>query len=75
MHAAVVYHQLAVNLTGVFGEVCRYAPKGGGFEPQPLQLGEFSVGCATLPAMPEHSEHPMGGADVESVKIHGGEPY
>jgi hypothetical protein len=22
--------------------------------------------------MPEHGKHPMGGADIETVKIHGG---
>ncbi|REK54701.1 MAG: hypothetical protein DWQ49_10870 [Bacteroidetes bacterium] len=68
--AAVIHHQLAINLAGIFFQVAGITQGRTGTKPQPLKLCELPINWAARAAMPEHGEHVMGFTDVKTVVIH-----
>ena len=68
--AAVINHQLAVNLTAIHGQIFGPIQARTRAELNPLQLPKLPVNRATHATMPKHGEHVVSLADVESVKVH-----
>ncbi len=68
--AAVINHQLAINLTAIHGQIFRPIQARAGAELYPLQLPELAINLPPHPVMPKHGEHVMSLANVETVKVH-----
>jgi hypothetical protein len=66
----MLYHQLAVNLAGIIGQVAWIAEKGTGAMPEPFQLRKLPINRATLPTMPKHGKHEVSLANVQTIEIH-----
>ena len=66
----MLYHQLAVNLAAIHGQVFRSIQAWTGAKLNPLQLPELPIDRATHATMPKHGENVVSFANVESVKVH-----
>ena len=69
-NAAMLHHQLAVNLAGVFVQILRLTQARTGAKLNPLQLPELAVDLPPHSVMPKHGENVVSLANVETVEIH-----
>ena len=72
--AAMLYHQLTVNLTAIHGQIFGPIQARTGAELNPLQLPELAIDLPPHPVMPKHGENVVSLANVETIEIHKKKP-
>ena len=66
----MLYHQLTVNLAGVFIQVPGGTQKRTGAELNPVQLPKLAINLPPHSIMPQHGENVVSLANVKTIKIH-----
>ena len=74
INAAMIHHQLAINLAAIHGQIPGVTQTRTGAELYPLQLPELPINRATHTTMPKHGKHVVSFADVETIEIHRKKP-